>query len=105
MSRKLNDAALASKAGISAPEKPENLVQTCGLSEANLIKLIISVSSDRGLCGGIHSGLAKNVRNYIFGLSNVIFDDIDVESHSIRQETQTNVVCVGDKTRNILNVY
>jgi F-type H+-transporting ATPase subunit gamma len=50
--------------------------------------LIVTVSSDRGLCGGIHSGLSKAVRAKVAELP------ADVEY---------KLVCVGDKTRGILS--
>lgn len=48
--------------------------------------LIVAISSDRGLCGGIHSGLAKAVK-------------ADLAENADRN---TAIVSFGDKTRQIL---
>lgn len=48
--------------------------------------LMICMSSDRGLCGGIHSGIAKTVRNLL----------------KERPPNDTALVLVGDKLRGIL---
>jgi F0F1-type ATP synthase gamma subunit len=34
----------------------------------------MAVSSDRGLCGGVHSGIVKSIRNYIKELGPVRLD-------------------------------
>lgn len=47
--------------------------------------LMIAVSSDRGLCGAIHSSVAKSIRNQVQNSSDEI-----------------KIVCVGDKARGIL---
>jgi F-type H+-transporting ATPase subunit gamma len=49
--------------------------------------LIVAISSDRGLCGGIHSGIAKAIRN-----------DINKEANA----DNIKIVAVGDKARGIL---
>lgn len=49
--------------------------------------LIVAISSDRGLCGGIHSNVAKNVK--------ATFEERPSDSN-------TAIVCIGDKTRIIL---
>jgi F0F1-type ATP synthase gamma subunit len=36
--------------------------------------MIIGISSDRGLCGGIHSGIAKAIRNTLKATPAVIRD-------------------------------
>lgn len=46
------------------------------------------MSSDRGLCGGIHSSVAKAIRT-------------DIQSNL----ENTKIVCVGDKSRSILSRY
>jgi len=71
--------ALYEKADIKAPE---------GKASKHLI---IGVSSDRGLCGACHSGVAKAIKSQIGGL---------VESGK-----DVVVVNVGDKLRNILQRY
>lgn len=67
---------------------------TLALYEKNEIKqeaetpnhLIVAISSDRGLCGGIHSGLAKAVK-------------ADLAQNTDRN---TAIISFGDKTRQIL---
>lgn len=49
--------------------------------------LVIAMSSDRGLCGGIHSGLCKSVRSVLGALP---------------ETTDVKIVAVGDKPRAIL---
>lgn len=51
-------------------------------------KLLIHISSDRGLCGAIHSGVAKAIKHELA-------EDKEAASHSM-------IVCVGDKSRAIL---
>ncbi|CAB3258876.1 unnamed protein product [Arctia plantaginis] len=54
----------------------------------NLRKLYIAMTSDRGLCGGVHSGVARRIRR---------------ELKDIVTEPKTNkLVCVGDKARSML---
>uniref|UniRef100_A0A1B0G3M4 F-ATPase gamma subunit n=1 Tax=Glossina morsitans morsitans TaxID=37546 RepID=A0A1B0G3M4_GLOMM len=48
-------------------------------------KLLIGITSDRGLCGGVHSGVARFIRGELG-----------------KDETNTKVFCVGDKSRSIL---
>lgn len=48
-------------------------------------KLLIAITSDRGLCGAVHTGVARFIRNEL------AVDD-----------TKTKVICVGDKSRSIL---
>ncbi|GAU93686.1 hypothetical protein RvY_05584 [Ramazzottius varieornatus] len=50
--------------------------------------LVVAISSDRGLCGGIHSGVAKAIRNDI--------NDQGLDRDNIK------IVAVGDKARGIL---
>eukprot|EP00043_Microstomoeca_roanoka_P000244 m.27259 g.27259 ORF g.27259 m.27259 type:complete len:296 (+) comp10208_c0_seq1:135-1022(+) len=66
--------ALTTKGGIKAEEKPAK-------------RMIVAVSSDRGLCGGIHSGLAKTIRNQVAD-----YEDSDFQ-----------IATVGDKPRGILS--
>ena len=49
--------------------------------------LIIAISSDRGLCGGIHSNVFKAIRSTM------------AERPA---NSTTNIVCIGDKVRTIL---
>uniref|UniRef100_UPI00398F6B02 ATP synthase subunit gamma, mitochondrial isoform X1 n=1 Tax=Pristiophorus japonicus TaxID=55135 RepID=UPI00398F6B02 len=68
--------ALYDKAEIKAPEDQAN-------------HLIIGVSSDRGLCGAIHSSIAKLIRNQIKELT--------------AAGKEVKVVTVGDKLRALLH--
>lgn len=65
--------ALSDKAGILPNDTDEK-------------KIVIAVSSDRGLCGGIHSQLAKAIRLQL-----------------AEAKGETKIVCVGDKQRAILS--
>jgi len=65
--------ALSDKAGILPKDEDEK-------------KVIFAVSSDRGLCGGIHSLLAKAIR---FQMA--------------EEKGEVKIVCVGDKQRGILS--
>lgn len=67
------------------PEEQSDVILTETVPEKK--KLIIAISSDRGLCGGIHSGIAKVIKK-------------DVED-----DPTVMVVCVGDKIRSILSRY
>lgn len=49
--------------------------------------LIIAISSDKGLCGSVHSNIARNIRNMM---------------PERARESATMLVCVGDKVRTIL---
>ncbi|XP_008314330.1 ATP synthase F(1) complex subunit gamma, mitochondrial isoform X2 [Cynoglossus semilaevis] len=69
--------ALYEKADIKAPE------------EKSSKHLIIGVTSDRGLCGAIHSGVAKTIKSEISALSSA--------------GKEVMVVNVGDKLRGILH--
>ncbi|XP_050426282.1 ATP synthase subunit gamma, mitochondrial [Adelges cooleyi] len=50
-------------------------------------KLIVAITSDRGLCGGVHTNVSKMIRN---------------ELATETGDNGTKVVCVGDKSRAIL---
>lgn len=58
------------------------------LDEAAPKQVTVAVSSDRGLCGGIHSGIAKFIKND--------------ERHN-NPDLDTKIVVTGDKARGILN--
>merc|ERR1711937_556932 len=58
------------------------------LDEAAPKQVTVAVSSDRGLCGGIHSGIAKFIKND--------------ERHN-NPDLDTKIVVNGDKARGILN--
>lgn len=61
------------KAEVAAPEK-----------SAESKRLFIAMSSDRGLCGAIHSGMCRHIRN------------------ELATDPDVKIVCVGDKSRSIL---
>lgn len=48
-------------------------------------KLLIAMTSDRGLCGAVHTGVARFIRNEL-----------------AKSEANTKIFCVGDKSRGIL---
>jgi len=52
--------------------------------------LFIAVTSDRGLCGGIHSNVARNMRATLGEASD---------------RSNMQIVCVGDKTRGIMQRF
>lgn len=66
-------AAVFEKADIPKEDKPN--------------KLLIAISSDRGLCGGIHSGVSKAIKAHILTLP---------------ADVNAKIVICGDKARNIL---
>jgi len=66
----LASVALAEKAGAASTEDES-------------ASLTVAISSDRGLCGGIHSGVCKHILNKV--------------------ENPGKLVCVGDKSRSILS--
>jgi len=61
---------------------------TEGASSADDNKMIVAISSDRGLCGAVHTNVAKSIRN-----------QLSLESPD---SVQTKVFCVGDKSRALL---
>lgn len=54
-------------------------------------KLIVAITSDRGLCGAVHTNVAKTIRNEL--------------STETSEAPQTKVFCVGDKSRALLQRY
>ena len=52
--------------------------------------LIIAISSDRGLCGSIHSNIAKNIRGIMADRG---------------EDNSAQIVCVGDKIRTIMQRF
>lgn len=54
-------------------------------------KLIVAITSDRGLCGAVHTNVAKTIRNEL--------------SAETSEAAQTKVFCVGDKSRALLQRY
>lgn len=63
------------KAEVAVPDKAEKK------------RLLIAVTSDRGLCGAVHSGVARNIRNELLAEG---------------ENTNTKIICIGDKSRAIL---
>ena len=61
----------------SAPEQPKHLV--------------IAMSSDRGMCGAIHSGIAKQIRNSM--------------AERPQGGAETKFVAIGEKARALLSRY
>ncbi|NEU32835.1 hypothetical protein GN156_19235, partial [bacterium LRH843] len=61
------------RAEVTVPEKAEGG------------KLIVAITSDRGLCGAVHTGVARSIRTEL-----------------AEDSSNTQVVCVGDKSRNLL---
>lgn len=53
--------------------------------------MIVAITSDRGLCGAVHTNVAKSVRS-----------DLKLESP---EAALTKVFCVGDKSRALLQRY
>jgi len=53
--------------------------------------LLVATTSDRGLCGAIHSSIAKEVKNLI---NNKKQADLDIK-----------IVCIGDKSKGLLQRY
>ena len=51
-------------------------------------KLLIAVTSDRGLCGAVHTGVARNIR------------DILLSDPAERENTK--IICIGEKSRAVL---
>lgn len=73
----VSSPALYEKADIKAPEDKSGK------------HVIIGVTSDRGLCGAIHSGIAKTIKNEISNLTSA--------------GKEVVVVNVGDKLRGLLH--
>jgi len=62
-----------------------------GASEAESTdgnKLIVAITSDRGLCGAVHTNVSKIIRN-----------ELSLETP---ESAQTKIFCVGDKSRALL---
>lgn len=53
--------------------------------------LIVAITSDRGLCGAVHTNVAKSIRS-------------DLGSETL-ESPQSQVFCVGDKSRALLQRY
>merc|ERR1719268_423824 len=55
-------------------------------SEAAEKTLYIAMTSDRGLCGGVHSSICKTIRNELLAKPEGALDNV-------------GIICVGDKSR------
>ena len=53
-------------------------------------ELYVAITSDRGLCGGVHSSICKTIRNELLEKPNL--DNV-------------GIICVGDKSRAQLARY
>ncbi|KAI4499264.1 hypothetical protein M0802_005524 [Mischocyttarus mexicanus] len=52
-------------------------------------KLVVAITSDRGLCGAIHTGVSRNIREALLADS--------------AERENTKIICVGEKSRAILS--
>lgn len=52
-------------------------------------QLVVAVTSDRGLCGAVHTGVSRNIRDTLLA------------DPKLRENTK--IVCVGEKSRAILS--
>ena len=52
-------------------------------------KLVVAITSDRGLCGAVHTGVARNIRDALLA--------------NPTERDNTMIVCVGEKSRAILS--
>ena len=51
-------------------------------------KLMIAVTSDRGLCGACHTGVARNIRDFLLA--------------DPKEADNTKIICIGDKSKAVL---
>lgn len=51
-------------------------------------RLVIAVTSDRGLCGAVHTGVSRNIRDALLA--------------NPTERENTKIVCIGEKSRSIL---
>lgn len=59
-------------------------------AEAESKRLLIAITSDRGLCGAVHTGIARSIKN-----------DLGIDLENV--DPNTKIVCVGEKSRAILS--
>lgn len=52
-------------------------------------KLVIAVTSDRGLCGAVHTGVSRNIRDTLLA--------------DPKERENTKIICIGEKSRAILS--
>lgn len=55
-------------------------------------QLLIAVSSDRGLCGAIHSNIFRTIRS-----------DMEARARTGASPSEVKIVCVGDKSRSLIS--
>lgn len=67
--------AFYEQAEIAAPEGVPN-------------KLVVAITSDRGLCGACHTGVARNIRDQLLA--------------NPADKANTKIICVGEKSRAVL---
>lgn len=58
-------------------------------SETEPKQLMVAVTSDRGLCGAVHTGIARNIRDKLLA------------DPKLRENTK--IICIGDKSRAVLS--
>ncbi|KAF9807653.1 hypothetical protein SFRURICE_008866 [Spodoptera frugiperda] len=78
------------KAGAAEPPPPTVAQPTPAdkEKEKKMKRIYIAMTSDRGLCGGVHSGVARRIRRDF--------------TERAADGTNHKLVCVGDKSRAIL---
>lgn len=52
-------------------------------------KLVVAITSDRGLCGAVHTGVSRNIRDTLLA--------------DPKERENTKIICVGEKSRAILS--
>ncbi|KAH9630377.1 hypothetical protein HF086_004510 [Spodoptera exigua] len=70
------------------PTEPGSPQTATTEKDKKLKRIYIAMTSDRGLCGGVHTGVARRIKRDFTNRA------ADGESHKL--------VCVGDKSRSIL---
>lgn len=51
-------------------------------------RLMVAVTSDRGLCGAVHTGIARNIRDQLLA--------------DPKARENTKIICIGDKSKAVL---
>lgn len=51
-------------------------------------RLVVAITSDRGLCGAVHTGVARNIRDSLLA--------------NPTERENTKIICVGEKSRAVL---
>ncbi|KAI8430482.1 hypothetical protein MSG28_000742 [Choristoneura fumiferana] len=86
--KKKPDEDANKKADASAPPPPPEELPVDKEEAKTLKKIYIAVTSDRGLCGGVHSGVARRIRRQMAALPT--------------ESPVPKIVCIGDKSRAML---